>query len=265
MPGGHQRLTESADEKGAATSPKNRQLPPRRKARKQCEFPRAFTCSHPANGPQPPPLRYARRRLVPCGHAPALAARKKAARPVRPRTRPCRRQEGGSSCAATHPPLRHGGHAPALAAGKKAARPVRPRTRPCGTQEGGLSRPATDRLVLPGHGPACPVRSRTRTGGQPIALRTGGQPIALRARAAVRPAFLSAAPFKAVELRSTPGKLLKKFDQNFFAPPAALFRPCGTQKGGLSRPATDRLVLCGHAPLTCLRRILQTPGLQSPH
>ena len=103
MPGGHQRLTESADEKGAATSPKNRQLPPRRKARKQCEFPRAFTCSHPANGPQPPPLRYARRRLVPCGHAPALAARKKAACPVRPRT--------GSSC------------------------------------------PATDRLVLSGHGP----------------------------------------------------------------------------------------------------------------
>ena len=123
---------------GAATSPKNRQLPPRRKARKQCEFPRAFTCSHPANGPQPPPLRHAKGRLVPCGHAPALAV------------------------------------------GKKAARPVRPRTRPCGTQEGGLSRPATDRLVLPGHGPACPVRSRTRTGGQPIALR---------ARAAVRPAF----------------------------------------------------------------------------
>ena len=135
MPGGHQRLTESADEKGAATSPKNRQLPPRRKARKQCEFPRAFTCSHPANGPQPPPLRYARRRLVPCGHAPALAARKKAARPVRPRTRPCRRQEGGSSCAATHPPLRHArrrlvpsGHGP--------ARPARPRT--------GLSCPVTD-------------------------------------------------------------------------------------------------------------------------
>ena len=146
MPGGHQRLTESADEKGAATSPKNRQLPPRRKARKQCEFPRAFTCSHPANGPQPPPLRYARRRLVPCGHAPALAARKKAARPVRPRTRPCRRQEGGSSCAATHPPLRHVcGHAPALAARKKAACPVRPRT--------GSSCPATDRLVLSGHGP----------------------------------------------------------------------------------------------------------------
>ena len=54
-----------------------------------------------------PPLRHARRRLVPCGHAPALAARKKAACPVRPRTRPCRRQEGGLSCAATHPPLRH--------------------------------------------------------------------------------------------------------------------------------------------------------------
>ena len=137
MPGGHQRLTESADEKGAATSPKNRQLPSRRKARKQCEFPRAFTCSHPANGPQPPPLRHARRRLVPCGHAPALAAGKKAACPVRPRTRPCRRQEGGSSCAATHPPLPQ----------------------------------ARRRLVLCGHGPACPVRSRTRTGGQPIALR----------------------------------------------------------------------------------------------
>ena len=188
MPGGHQRLTESADEKGAATSPKNRQLPPRRKARKQCGFPRAFTCSHPANGPQPPPLRYARRRLVPCGHAPALAARKKAARPVRPRT--------GLSCPVTDPD------------GWAAYRPPGA----CG----------------------CP------------------------------PCFFSAAPFKAVELRSTPGKLLKKFDQNFFAPPAALFRPCGTQKGGLSRPATDRLVLCGHAPLTCLRRILQTPGLQSP-
>ena len=176
MPGGHQRLTESADEKGAATSPKNRQLPPRRKARKQCEFPRAFTCSHPANGPQPPPLRYARRRLVPCGHAPALAARKKAARPVRPRTRPCRRQEGGSSCAATHPPLRHArgrlvlcGHAPALAAGKKAARPVRPRTRPCRRQEGGSSCAATHpplrharrRLVPSGHGPARPARPRT--------------------------------------------------------------------------------------------------------
>ena len=52
-----------------------------------------------------PPLRHARRRLVLCGHAPALAARKKAACPVRPRTRPCRRQEGGLSCAATHPPL----------------------------------------------------------------------------------------------------------------------------------------------------------------
>ena len=36
---------------------------------------------------------------------PALAARKKAACPVRSRTRPCRRQEGGLSCAATHPPL----------------------------------------------------------------------------------------------------------------------------------------------------------------
>ncbi len=152
MPGGHQRLTESADEKGAATSPKNRQLPPRRKARKQCEFPRAFTCSHPANGPQPPPLRHAKGRLVLCGHAPALAVGKKAARPVRPRTRPCGTQEGGSSRPATHPPLRHArrrlvlcGHAPALAARKKAARPVRPRT--------GLSCPATDRLVLSGHGP----------------------------------------------------------------------------------------------------------------
>ena len=160
MPGGHQRLTESADEKGAATSPKNRQLPSRRKARKQCEFPRAFTCSHPANGPQPPPLRHARRRLVPCGHAPALAAGKKAARPVRPRTRPCRRQEGGLSRPATHPPLPQArrrlvlcGHAPALAARKKAARPVRPRTRPCRRQEGGSSCAATHRLVLSGHGP----------------------------------------------------------------------------------------------------------------
>ena len=135
MPGGHQRLTESADEKGAATSPKNRQLPPRRKARKQCEFPRAFTCSHPANGPQPPPLRYAKGRLVLCGHAPALAVGKKAARPVRPRTRPCGTQEGGLSRPATDR-LVLCGHAPALAAGKRAACPVRPRT--------GSSCPATD-------------------------------------------------------------------------------------------------------------------------
>ena len=165
------------------------------------------------------------------------SAGKKAACPVRPRTRPCGTQEGGSSRPATHPPLRHArrrlvlcGHAPALAARKKAARPVRPRT--------GLSCPVTDPDGWAAYRPpgAC------------------GCP----------PCFFSAAPFKAVELRSTPGKLLKKFDQNFFAPPAALFRPCGTQKGGLSRPATDRLVLCGHAPLTCLRRILQTPGLQSP-
>ena len=213
MPGGHQRLTESADEKGAATSPKNRQLPPAVR--------RANNVSFHARSRVPTQL---------TGLTP----------------RPCGTQKGGSYRAATHPPLPHArrrlvlcGHGPAC--------PVRSRT--------GLSCPVTDRLVLSGHGPACPVRSRTRTGGQPIALR---------ARAAVRPAFLSAAPFKAVELRSTPGKLLKKFDQNFFAPPAALFRPCGTQKGGLSRPATDRLVLCGHAPLTCLRRILQTPGLQSP-
>ena len=152
--------------------------------------------------------------------------------------RPCGTQEGGLSRAATHPPLRHArrrlvpcGHAPALAARKRAARPVRPRT--------GLSCPVTDPDGWAAYRPpgAC------------------GCP----------PCFFSAAPFKAVELRSTPGKLLKKFDQNFFAPPASLFRPCGTQKGGLSRPATDRLVLCGHAPLTCLRRILQTPGLQSPH
>ena len=179
------------------------------------------------------------------------SAGKKAACPVRPRTRPCGTQEGGSSCAATHPPLRHArgrlvlcGHAPALAARKRAACPVRPRT--------GSSCPATDRLVLSGHGPACPVRSRTRTGGQPIALR---------ARAAVRPAFLSAAPFKAVELRSTPRKLLKKFDQNFFAPPASLFRPCGTQEGGSSRAATHpplrharrRLVPSGHGPACPVR------------
>ena len=132
-----------------------------------------------------PPLPQARGRLVPCGHAPALAAGKRAACPVRPRTRPCRRQEGGLSRAATHPPLPQArrrlvpcGHAPALAAGKRAACPVRPRTRPCRRQEGGLSRAATHpplpqargRLVPCGHAPAlaagkraaCPVRPRTR-------------------------------------------------------------------------------------------------------
>ncbi len=147
MPGGHQRLTESADEKGAATSPKNRQL-------------------------SPPPLRHAKGRLVLCGHAPALAAGEKAACPVRPRTRPCGTQEGGSSRPATHPPLRHArrrlvlcGHAPALAARKRAARPVRPRTRPCGTQEGGSSCAATDRLVLCGHAPLTCLRRILQTPG----------------------------------------------------------------------------------------------------
>ena len=33
--------------------------------------------------------------------------------PVRPRTRPCRRQEGGLSCAATHPRIVQPGHGPA--------------------------------------------------------------------------------------------------------------------------------------------------------
>ena len=123
-----------------------------------------------------PPLRHARGRLVPCGHAPALAVRKKAACPVRPRTRPCGTQEGGLSRPATDR-LVLCGHAPALAAGKKAARPVRPRTRPCGTQEGGSSCAVTHpplpqarrRLVPCGHAPAlaarkkaaCPVRPRT--------------------------------------------------------------------------------------------------------
>ena len=179
--------------------------------------------------------------------------------------RPCGTQEGGSSCPVTDPdgwaayrPPGACGCPPCFfsAAPFKAVElrstpgkllkkfdqnffaPPASLFRLCGTQKGGLSRPATDPDGWAAYRPpgAC------------------GCP----------PCFFSAAPFKAVELRSTPGKLLKKFDQNFFAPPAALFRPCGTQKGGLSRPATDRLVLCGHAPLTCLRRILQTPGLQSP-
>ena len=88
-------------------------------------------------------MRNARRRLVLCGHAPALAARKKAAR-LGCNPRPCGTQEGGLSRAATHPPLRQArgrlvlcGHAPALAAGKRAACPVRPRTRPCRRQGGG--------------------------------------------------------------------------------------------------------------------------------
>ena len=131
-------------------------------------------------------MRHARRRLA-WGATPALAARKKAACPVRPRTRPCGTQEGGSSCAATHPPLRHArrrlvpcGHAPALAARKKAARPVRPRTRPCGTQEGGLSRAATHpplrharrRLVLCGHAPALAAgKKAARLGCNPPPLR----------------------------------------------------------------------------------------------
>mgnify|MGYP005800083989 CR=1 FL=1 len=110
-------------------------------------------------------------------------------------------------------------------AGKKAACPVRPRT--------GLSCPVTDPDGWAAYRPpgAC------------------GCP----------PCFFSAAPFKAVELRSTPGKLLKKFDQNFFAPPASLFRPCGTQEGGLSRPATDRLVPCGHAPALAARKKAACP------
>ena len=95
------------------------------------------------------------------------SAGKKAASPVRPRTRPCGTQEGGSSRAATHPPLPQArrrlvlcGHAPALAVGKKAARPVRPRTRPCGTQEGGLSRAAT-------HPPLRNARGRLAWGATP--------------------------------------------------------------------------------------------------
>ena len=40
-------------------------------------------------------------------------------------------------------------------------------------------------------------------------------------------AFLPpAAPVQAVELCSTPRKLLKKFDQNFYAPSAITFSPC---------------------------------------
>ncbi len=57
----------------------------------------------------------------------------------------------------------------------------------------------------------------------------------------MRPArcfFFPAAPVKVVGARSTPRKLLKKFDQNFYAPSALHLRPCGTQEGGLSRAVT---------------------------
>ncbi len=76
-------------------------------------------------GCTPPPLRHARRRLA-WGATP----------------RPCRRQEGGLS----------GVQPPALAARKKAA---------ClGCNPPPLPQ-ARRRPVLPGHGPACPVRPRT--------------------------------------------------------------------------------------------------------
>ena len=102
----------AAPSRGAATSCKDGQLLPAAKRASDVGLPYTFACFRTADVLESPPLPKARRRLVLCGHAPALAARKKAACPVRPRTRPCRRQEGGSP----------GVQPPALAERKRAAR-----------------------------------------------------------------------------------------------------------------------------------------------